>query len=147
MTEEIRFGIVGTGMMGIEHIMNLQAIEGNVIKAICDPNEKSLNTAREVTNGEAECFTNHEELLASGKVDALVVATPNMTHTEILLDVIEAKIPVMIEKPLCTTTSDCAKIISAAGEKAMVWVGLEWVKSKKSKTPPCDRAHFFHRKL
>ena len=126
MTEEIRFGIVGTGMMGIEHIMNLQAIEGNVIKAICDPNEKSLNTAREVTNGEAECFTNHEELLASGKVDALVVATPNMTHTEILLDVIEAKIPVMIEKPLCTTTSDCAKIISAAGEKAMVWVGLEY---------------------
>ena len=96
MTEEIRFGIVGTGMMGIEHIMNLQAIEGNVIKAICDPNEKSLNTAREVTNGEAECFTNHEELLASGKVDALVVATPNMTHTEILLDVIEAKIPVQI---------------------------------------------------
>ena len=32
----------------------------------------------------------------------------------------------MIEKPLCTTTSDCAKVISAAGNDAMVWVGLEY---------------------
>ena len=49
-----------------------------------------------------------------------------MTHKEILLDIVKAKIPVMIEKPLCTTTSDCAKVISAAGNDAMVWVGLEY---------------------
>ena len=126
MTDEIRFGIVGTGMMGIEHILDLQAIEGNVITALCDPNENSIKAAKELTGGEVESFTNHQELLKKGKVDALIVATPNMTHTEILLDIIEAKIPVMIEKPLCTTTSDCAKVISAAGNDAMVWVGLEY---------------------
>ena len=126
MTEEIRFGIIGTGMMGIEHILDLQAIEGNVITALCDTNQNSLNTAKELIGGEVKSFTHHHELLNNGEVDALVVATPNMTHTEILLDVIEAKIPVMIEKPLCTTTSDCAKVISAAGNDSMVWVGLEY---------------------
>ena len=100
MREEIRFGVIGTGMMGIEHIENLQLIEGNIVTAICDPNERSLETANELTGGEADCFTNHQELLEKGKVDALVVATPNMTHTEILIDVLEKKINVMIEKKL-----------------------------------------------
>ena len=126
MTDEIRFGIVGTGMMGIEHILNIQAIEGNVITALCDPNESSLKTAKELVGGEVESFTNHQALLDNAKVDALIVATPNMTHTEILLEIIEAKIPVMIEKPLCTTTSDCAKVIFAAREDSMIWVGLEY---------------------
>ena len=84
MTEEIRFGIVGTGMMGIEHILDLQAIEGNVITALCDPNENSIKAAKELTGGEVESFTNHQELLEKGKVDALIVATPNMTHTSLL---------------------------------------------------------------
>ena len=96
--------------MGIEHILDLQAIEGNVITALCDPNQNSLNAAKELTGREVETFTNHQELLENGEIDALVVATPNMTHTEILLDVIKAKIPVMIEKPLCTTTSDLSLI-------------------------------------
>ncbi len=48
MTEEIRFGIIGTGMMGIEHILDLQAIEGNVITALCYTNQLSLNTAKEM---------------------------------------------------------------------------------------------------
>ncbi len=126
MREEIRFGVIGTGMMGIEHIENLQLIEGNIVTAICDPNERSLATANELTGGEADCFTNHQELLEKGKVDALVVATPNMTHTEILIDVLETKIPVMVEKPLCTTAQECAKVISAADDDAMVWVALEY---------------------
>ena len=52
MREEIRFGVIGTGMMGIEHIENLQLIEGNIITAICDPNKSSLETANELTGGE-----------------------------------------------------------------------------------------------
>ena len=126
MTDEIRFGIVGTGMMGIEHILDLQAIEGNAVTALCDPNENSIKAAKDLIGGEVETFTDHQELLQKGKIDALIVATPNMTHAEILLDIIEAKIPVMIEKPLCTTTLDCANIISAAGNDAIVWVGLEY---------------------
>ena len=100
MTDEIRFGIVGTGMMGIEHILDLQAIEGNAVTALCDPNENSIIAAKDLIGGEVETFTDHQELLQKGKIDALIVATPNMTHAEILLDIIEAKIPVMIEKPL-----------------------------------------------
>ncbi|MDG2457199.1 MAG: hypothetical protein P8N10_06260 [SAR86 cluster bacterium] len=39
----IRYGIIGTGMMGCEHIRNILQIEGADITAIADINEKSLN--------------------------------------------------------------------------------------------------------
>ena len=43
------------------------------------------------------------ELLASGLCDAVVIATPNMTHHDVLLDVLATDLHVLVEKPLCTT--------------------------------------------
>lgn len=39
MVERLRYGIVGTGMMGVEHIRNLQILPGAEIVAIADPVE------------------------------------------------------------------------------------------------------------
>ncbi|MSY06562.1 MAG: gfo/Idh/MocA family oxidoreductase, partial [Actinobacteria bacterium] len=45
MENVIRYGIIGAGMMGIEHLRNLQAIEGVVVTAIADPSEASRDAA------------------------------------------------------------------------------------------------------
>ena len=52
--------------MGIEHILDLQAIEGNVVTALCDPNENSIKAAKDLIGGEVETFTDHQELLQKG---------------------------------------------------------------------------------
>ena len=87
-TAPVKIGIIGTGMMGLEHIRNLQAIEGAEIVAIADPHPDSLEWAR-MTLGEevvVPSFADHRELLAAGLCDAVVIASPNMTHAEVLLD-------------------------------------------------------------
>jgi predicted dehydrogenase len=130
MERIIRYGIIGAGMMGIEHIRNLQAIEGVVVTAVADPSEVSRDAARRqgVDGGTPiECFESHAALLESGLCDVIVISTPNMTHAEILQDVLATSFPVLVEKPLCTTLADSRRIVNVANERdAIVWVGLEY---------------------
>ena len=126
MSETVRYGVIGTGLMGIEHIHNLQALPGAEVVAVADPDKNSLNHAKSILNPQAGLFQNHRDLLERGECDALVIATPNMTHTEILLEVLETELPALVEKPLCTTVSDCEKVIEKAGNQSNIWVGLEY---------------------
>jgi predicted dehydrogenase len=61
----------------------------------------------------AQVFADHGELLDSGVCDVVVIATPDMTHAQILLDVLAHPRAhhVLVEKPLCTTVADCYKVI------------------------------------
>ena len=126
MSETVRYGVIGTGLMGIEHIHNLQALPGAEIVAVADPDQNSLNHAKSIVDSQTGLFQNHRDLLERGECDALVIATPNMTHTEILLEVLETGLPALVEKPLCTTVSDCKKVIEKAGNQSKIWVGLEY---------------------
>ena len=129
MADALRYGIIGSGMMGIEHLLNLAHVEGAEVTAIADPHDGSREWARlAAPEGMAfEKFEHHDELLGSGLCDAVVIATPNMTHHEILLDVLAADVHVLVEKPLCTTVAHCREVIDAAADRrGVVWVGLEY---------------------
>jgi myo-inositol 2-dehydrogenase / D-chiro-inositol 1-dehydrogenase len=135
MADEVRYGIIGSGMMGIEHMLNLAAVDGAVVTAIADPEPASREMALAFAGPSAPSpagtdiveFDHHADLLASGRCDAVVVATPNMTHVDVLLDVLGAGVDVLVEKPLCTTVADCRRVIEAAeGHPGVVWVGLEY---------------------
>lgn len=126
----LRIGIIGTGLMGCEHIKNVVANPNAVITAISDPNDEPLNWARQALGDESSqvsVFRHHDELLQSGSVDAVVVASPNFTHHAVLKDIFESDIPVLVEKPMCTTVEDCVDIVERANQRsAITWVGLEY---------------------
>lgn len=129
----VRFGVIGTGMMGIEHIANVIALDGAQLTAVCDNWEPSLEAAqcRLAQHGldAVPAFDRHHELLDAGLCDAVVVATPNHLHTDIVLDVASAGLPQLVEKPLATTLQDCRRIIDGIEEMRaapLVWVGLEY---------------------
>ncbi|XP_062073970.1 uncharacterized protein LOC133778149 [Humulus lupulus] len=131
----IKYGIIGVGMMGREHLINLHHLrtENITVVAIADPHIPSQHHAlhlAESYNWPLKVFTGHKELLDSGVCDVLVVSSPNMTHYEILMDIINHPKPhhVLVEKPLCTTVAHCKQIVDAANKrKAMlVQVGLEY---------------------
>lgn len=128
--KKVRVGVIGTGMMGCEHLKNLLGLPNVVITAVSDPNEEPLNWAK-LTLGEAAdavtYFSDHCELLQSGLVDAVLVASPNFTHRAILDDIFATDIPVLVEKPMCTTVEDCIAIVNAQKNRsALTWVGLEY---------------------
>ncbi len=129
----IGYGIIGTGMMGVEHIHNIRAIDGAEIVAISDPTESSRAAGLEaVADPAAVAFADHRELLAHPGVDAVVVASPNHTHRDILADVLDAGVHVLIEKPLCTTVEDCQRVMEQAEATTssfpdrVIQVGLEY---------------------
>jgi predicted dehydrogenase len=127
MTDEIRYGVIGTGMMGIEHISNLNALEGAVVCAISDPHEASRTRGQQACADEVAVFEHHRDLVDSGLCDAVVVASPNMTHAEVLADLLPTELHILVEKPLCTTVEDCRHVVARAAKRdALVWVGLEY---------------------
>ena len=125
----MRIGVIGTGMMGCEHIRNVNANPNAIITAISDPHEEPLEWARHALgadNSVAE-FRDHRDLLKSGEVDAVVVASPNFTHHALLLDILQTDMPVLVEKPMCTTVEHCQDVVALAQQrKALTWVGLEY---------------------
>jgi len=128
MQRNIRYGVVGTGMMGVEHILNINALAGAEVTAISDPEATSRAAGAEAaSSGTTAVFENHEELISAGVCDAVVVASPNNTHIDILPDLIDAGLHVLAEKPLCTTVEDCHAVVDAARDAdAVLWMGMEY---------------------
>jgi myo-inositol 2-dehydrogenase/D-chiro-inositol 1-dehydrogenase len=124
----VRYGVIGTGMMGIEHIENIDALEGAVVTAISDPDPASRSRGKTAAGvSEAAVFVDHRDLLASGLVDAVVLSSPNFTHAEILHDIVDSGVHFLSEKPLCTTVEDAAAVVEhARGYAAVGWMGLEY---------------------
>lgn len=127
--EPIRYGVIGTGMMGIEHIHNIGALDGGVVTAISDVDANSRAAGSEAAGSQAAVFVDHRELLASGRCDAVVIATPNHTHRDVLADVLGAPVHVMVEKPLCTTVADCDWVLERVAERPaglLTWMAMEY---------------------
>jgi myo-inositol 2-dehydrogenase / D-chiro-inositol 1-dehydrogenase len=131
MGEQLRYGVIGTGMMGCEHIANILHLDDAVVTAISDPNDEPRSWGQLAVGLDTPVasFADHRELLASGLCDAVVIASPNHTHIDVLLDVLATPLHVLVEKPLCTTVADCQRVIAAAAggpSDRVVWMGLEY---------------------
>jgi len=81
---EIRYGIVGTGMMGIEHIENIAAVDGATITAVSDPDADSLANGATSAGGDVATFSDHRDLIEADVCDAVVLVSPNYTHHGVL---------------------------------------------------------------
>ena len=126
MDKRFRYGVIGTGMMGVEHIMNITHIEDAEVTAIADPNQASLSSAASIVPA-AVALTSSSELLSSGLCDAVVIASPNHTHIDVLSEALATDLHILVEKPLCTTVADCRTVVDAAADRsAVTWVGLEY---------------------
>ena len=127
MTDTLRYGIIGTGMMGHEHIRNLALAEGAEVTAISDPFSESRWWARQLIDHDFEEYEDHRELLKRAPVDAVLVASPNHTHRAVLEDVFRTDKHVLVEKPLCTTVDDARWVAErAANHRGVFWVGMEY---------------------
>jgi predicted dehydrogenase len=127
MTERLRYGVIGTGMMGIEHIKNLALVPGAELVAFADPHEESRRWARLVAGeGPAE-HADARPLLDDARIDAVVIATPNHTHRAVLEHAFASGKHLLVEKPLCTTVEDARWVAErAAAHPGVVWTAMEY---------------------
>ena len=127
MGDTIRWGIVGTGMMAIEHIANLKLTPGSVVTALVDPEPRSIARAQAAAGGDVRVFESPAALATSGTVDAVLVASPNFTHHDVLQPLLDARLHILCEKPLATTLADAREITArVAGYDQVFWTGMEY---------------------
>ena len=76
---KVRIGIIGIGNMGSSHSHYL--LPGEVpnaeLTAVCDINPERIKWARENMGENIRTFDNADDLMTSGAVDAVIVATPH----------------------------------------------------------------------
>ena len=122
----VRYGIVGCGMMAREHIRNIALLEGAYVNCIVDPNDEMRARARRIAGNEPTEYTNIRDMAATDSCDAMVIATPNDTHCGQLCELLRLGRPILVEKPLCTTASDCRTVREANRGGVPLWVAMEY---------------------
>lgn len=124
---DLRYGLIGAGMMGQEHIRNVGLLEGARIAAIADPDDAMRDRAAHLAGSGCTAYASHREMISGDALDALIIASPNHTHIDVLRDLMATDKPLLVEKPLCTTVADSREIIRLAGDRnAPVWVAMEY---------------------
>jgi predicted dehydrogenase len=118
----IRLGIIGLGNMGAVHARSI--MEGKVprvrLGALCDFDVGSFGLG-----SDAPAFADSRELIRSGAVDAVLIATPHYSHTAIGIDALEQGVHVLVEKPISVHKRDCEKLIAAhAGRGDLVFAAM-----------------------
>ena len=120
----LRYGLLGAGMMGQEHVRNVALVEGASVAAICDPDDAMAAEALRQAPGAVR--VPDLDALLDARIDALVVASPNDCHAGQLRAALARRpLPVLMEKPLYTDPAD-AVAMAALAPAAPVWVAMEY---------------------
>jgi myo-inositol 2-dehydrogenase/D-chiro-inositol 1-dehydrogenase len=108
----IRVGVIGTGMIGSEHVGRLsRGVVGAQVSAVFDvATERAAQIASDVG---ATPHPSWEAVVAAPDVDAVVIASPGELHPRQTIACIEAGKPVLCEKPLATTPAEALRVVRA----------------------------------
>ncbi len=117
----VRIGIIGLGIQGSYHMSLFK--EGKIrraeVTAVCDIEPEKLAPYSDVKK-----FTSSEELIRSGAVDAVLIATPHYDHTTIGIDALQHGIHVLVEKPISVHVADAQRLIAAHTDPKIVFAAM-----------------------
>ncbi len=109
----VRFGIVGTGKITEEFVMSARASGEADPVAVCSREVASGSTYAR-THGIPFVFSSLEDMLESGQVDAVYIASPNALHAPQALKCLERRIPVLLEKAAASNAPEFETLIAAS---------------------------------
>jgi len=118
----IRIGIIGMGNMGRFHTNLIrQGIPGCRLAAVCDDDPERLEPFQEDS---LKTFSSSSELIRSGEVDAVIVATPHYSHTTIGIDALSSGLHVLMEKPISVHKADCERLLAGHKDSSLVFAAV-----------------------
>ncbi len=115
---KLRVGIIGCGQIGRAHLDAYKAATDVEIAACVDTDlPKSKTFAAEAG---AKAYGSHEEMIRDGKVQAVSLCTLPSTHRALTLDLLDAGIHVLCEKPLALSAAEARQMLHKASEKRLL---------------------------
>src|SRR5215469_16218264 len=129
-SDQVTLGVIGSGSRGTFVMGVFQKDPALRVAAICDvyePNlENALSVASKVAGTHPKQYRNYKELLADKDVEAVLIATPEHWHYQMVLDALAAGKDVYVEKPLCQTPEQGVALVEAEKKtKSIIQVGMQ----------------------
>jgi predicted dehydrogenase len=129
-SDQVTLGVIGAGSRGTFVMSTFQKDPAVRVAAICDvyePNlENAVSVASKVAGTHPKQYRNYKDLLADKDVHAVLIATPEHWHYQMVLDAIAAGKDVYVEKPLCQTPEQGAALVEAEKKtKSIIQVGMQ----------------------
>ena len=120
--ERVRIGIIGFGVMGSKHGKYLveNAVSNAELTAVADIDPARLEEAKKIS-GEISTFERAEDLIESGKCDAIIVSAPHYFHPEYAIKGFEAGLHVLVEKPAGVYTKQVEEMNAVAQKSGKVF--------------------------
>ncbi len=117
----VRIGIIGLGNMGRFHADYLlgKQVPRCELTAVSDALPANLERFRQL-----KTFTNSHDLIHSGEVDAVIIATPHFLHTTIGIEALERGLHVLVEKPISVHKADCERLLGAHRQAGQVFAAM-----------------------
>ena len=104
--------VVGAGIYGINHVNAYTWNPNTNLVAVCDLNKEITDRIAEQYN--VKTYNDVNEMLDNEEIDAVSIATPDAFHMDPALAAIRHGKPILVEKPLATTSEDAKKILAEA---------------------------------
>lgn len=125
-SDVIRVGVIGVGVMGADHARKLsRVVSGATVTAVADFDPRVAATVADEVG--ATALEDGVAVIDHPAVDAVVVATHDDTHADLVRAAIRARKPVLCEKPLAPTAAECRELVgecASAGPSDLVTLGF-----------------------
>ncbi len=113
----VRLGIIGLGNIGQQHIQHVQTAVANCeITAICSRQPKAITGL-----DQAQHFRDYRQLMDSGLVDAVLIATPTMAHFEQASYALDKGLHLLVEKPIGLSCREGEQLLARHQQKQQVF--------------------------
>tara|TARA_B100000575_G_scaffold143837_1_gene114816 strand:+ start:363 stop:1397 length:1035 start_codon:yes stop_codon:yes gene_type:complete len=109
--KKINISIIGTGLMGLQHIKAIFKSKKANLHSIVDLSKDARTLSKKY---KVPLYSSISELLKLKQLDAVIVATPNQLHETHTISFLKNKIPVLLEKPISDNIKSAKKIINCA---------------------------------
>ncbi|MEQ3551676.1 Gfo/Idh/MocA family oxidoreductase [Pseudonocardia nematodicida] len=113
--------VVGCGDVSTVHLEAIAAVDGIDLVAVCDtdPAARAATAERHGVPG----FADHRTMLAETSPDVVHICTPHHQHADVAVDLLDAGVHVLLEKPVAHTLDEAARVVEAA-ERSTARIGV-----------------------
>lgn len=129
MSERIRIGIIGTSGYAKLLLNTLTEYDDAEFAAICG---RTCSRAAELAAEHQidQVFTDYHDMIKNGRLDGIIVASPDDLHYPMTMAALEAGLHVLCEKPMATNVEQARQMLEAAeraGAKHMIEFSWRWM--------------------
>jgi len=124
---QTRYGLIGCGMMGQEHLRNIALLAGVEVAAVFEPDPGMAGITKSLVP-QAQMVTDIDDVFAIAGLDAVVITSPNHCHAEQVAKIVgQSRLPILVEKPVCVSVAEARALETLAAQAGVpIWVGMEY---------------------